>query len=113
MEKTNMKIVLGYDGSKPGKAALVVAKMHARPFNAKVYVLTCMVKGNEDQQLKIEEAEDDLKYVQSYLETEDIECETHLLFLGLTAGEQLVQFAEENHVDEIVVGVKRRSRVGM
>jgi nucleotide-binding universal stress UspA family protein len=35
-----------------------------------------------------------------------------LLIRGLSAGEDLVEFANENEVDEIIVGVKRRSKVG-
>jgi nucleotide-binding universal stress UspA family protein len=30
----------------------------------------------------------------------------------MTSGEDLVEFAEENKIDEIIVGVKRRSKVG-
>ena len=39
-------------------------------------------------------------------------CETHLLMRGRTPCEDLVWFAEENQVEEIVIGVKRRSKVG-
>ena len=31
---------------------------------------------------------------------------------GLEAGEDLVQIAEEKKVDEIIIGVRRRSKVG-
>ena len=36
---------------------------------------------------------------------------THLLIRGLSAGEDLVQFAEEEMVDEIIIGIRRRSKV--
>ncbi|MFZ1956497.1 MAG: universal stress protein, partial [Desulfobacterales bacterium] len=36
----------------------------------------------------------------------------HLLIRGLAPGEDLVRFAKENDVDLMVVGVKRRSKVG-
>jgi nucleotide-binding universal stress UspA family protein len=45
-------------------------------------------------------------------EEDGITCNTHLLIRGLTAGEDLVKFADENQIDQIVVGVKRRSKVG-
>ncbi|MGW8186758.1 MAG: universal stress protein, partial [Desulfobacterales bacterium] len=34
------------------------------------------------------------------------------LVRGLSPGEDLVQFAKENRIDEIIIGVRRRSKVG-
>jgi nucleotide-binding universal stress UspA family protein len=34
------------------------------------------------------------------------------LIRGLSPGEDIVEFAKENKIDEIIVGVKRRSKVG-
>jgi nucleotide-binding universal stress UspA family protein len=42
----------------------------------------------------------------------EISCDTHLLIRGLSPGEDIVEFAKENKIDEIIVGVKRRSKVG-
>ena len=39
-------------------------------------------------------------------------CETHLLIRGLSPGEDLVQFSEDNQISEVIVGVRRRSKVG-
>ena len=41
-----------------------------------------------------------------------ISCESVLSVRGLEAGEDLVQLADENKVDEIIIGVRRRSKVG-
>jgi nucleotide-binding universal stress UspA family protein len=107
-----MKILVGYDGSNSAKEALNLAKIHAKAFNASVDVITSMQKGTEQQRDDIEQAERGLEYAKSVFEESDIECKTHLLIRGLSAGEDLVEFAEENQVDEIIVGVKRRSKVG-
>jgi nucleotide-binding universal stress UspA family protein len=53
-----------------------------------------------------------LEWAKSLFEENGITCNTHLLIRGLGPGEDLVEFAEENKVDEIVVGVKRSSKVG-
>jgi nucleotide-binding universal stress UspA family protein len=53
-----------------------------------------------------------LEYAKSLFEEDGIACNTHLLIRGLSAGEDLVEFANENQIDQIVVGVKRRSKVG-
>ena len=41
-----------------------------------------------------------------------VECETHVLIRGLDPGEDIVKYAEEKQVDEIVIGIKKRSKVG-
>jgi nucleotide-binding universal stress UspA family protein len=107
-----MKILVGYDGTNAAKEALRLAKQHAKAFGAKVHVVTSMVSGNESRQNEITRAEGELAYARSAFDAEGIECETHLLIRGMNTGEDLVAFAKENGIDEIVVGVKRRSRVG-
>ncbi len=107
-----MRIMVGYDGSNAAKEALVLAKKHAKAFEAKVFVISSLERGSEDQLPKIDQAERDLEYAKSFLEKDNIPCETHLLIRGLSPGEDLIQFANENEIDEIIVGVKRRSNVG-
>jgi nucleotide-binding universal stress UspA family protein len=107
-----MKILVGYDGSNSAKEALKLTKSHAKAFAASVEVVTSMQKGTESEREDIEEAERGLAYAKSLFDEENITCGTHLLIRGLSPGEDLVEFADENKVDEIVVGVKRRSKVG-
>ena len=107
-----MKILVGYDGSNSAKDALSLAKSHAKAFSASIEVVTSMQKGTESEREEIQQAERGLEYAKSLFEEADIACNTHLLIRGLTAGEDLVEFAKENKVGEIIVGVKRRSKVG-
>ena len=107
-----MKILVGYDGTNSAKEALNLAKSHAKVFGASVEVVTSMQKGTESERKMIEQAERGLEYAKSLFEEEDIACNTHLLIRGLSPGEDLVEFANENQIDQIVVGVKRRSKVG-
>ena len=107
-----MKIVVGYDGTSAAKEALDLAKIHAKALGASVEVVTSMEKGTEDQREEIEQAERGLEWAKSLFEENDIECGTHLLIRGMAPGEDLVEFAKENNADEIIVGVKRRSKVG-
>ena len=107
-----MKILVGYDGTNSAKEALNLAKSHAKAFGASVAVVTSMQKGTESGRKEIEKAERGLEYAKSSLEGADISCDTHLLIRGLSAGEDLVEFANENQIEEIIVGVKRRSKVG-
>ena len=107
-----MKILVGYDGTNSAKEALSLAKIHAKAFGASVEVVSSMQKGTESERNDIEQAERGLEYAKSLFEEDGIACNTHLLIRGLSAGEDLVEFASENDISEIVVGVKRRSKVG-
>jgi nucleotide-binding universal stress UspA family protein len=107
-----MKILVGYDGSNSAKEALNLAKIHAKAFGASVAVVTSMEKGTEGQREEISLSEKGLEWAKSLFEENEIACDSHLLIRGLTPGEDIVEFAKENEVDEIVVGVKRRSKVG-
>ena len=107
-----MKLMVGYDGTNSAKEALNLAKSHAKVFGASVEVVTSMQKGTESERKDIEQAERGLEYAKSLFEENGIACNTHLLIRGLSAGEDLVEFANENQIDQIFVGVKRRSKIG-
>lgn len=107
-----MKILVGYDGSNSSKEALRLARKHALAFGASVDVVTSMEKGTEQEQQAIEDAERGLEWAKTMFAEKGIVCKTHLLIRGMTPGEDLIEFARENKPEEIVVGVKRRSKVG-
>jgi len=107
-----MKILVGYDGSNAGKEALRMARRCASAFQASVEVVTSMAKGTESEQEQITQAEKGLEYAKSVFEKERIPCNTHLMIRGMSPGEDLVRFIDDNSMDLIVVGIKRRSKVG-
>ena len=107
-----MKILVGYDGSNSAKDALKLAKDHAMALDAKVDIVTSMVGAKNNQYDDVRQAELGLEYAKALLVEDNIDCETHLLIRGLSPGEDLVQFAEDNQINEIIVGVRRRSKVG-
>ena len=106
------RIVVGYDGSNTGKAALAVAKEQSKAFDAKVFVIESQVGGSDTDVKDIKEGEENLEFAESYLKEQNIPCETHLLVRGVEPGEDIVQFAKDNDADLIIVGVRRRSKVG-
>jgi nucleotide-binding universal stress UspA family protein len=107
-----MKIMVGYNGSNASKEALKVAKKRAKVTDAKVYVLTSMVQGSEKQLQDIGKAERELDYAKSIFERDNIPCEVHLLIKGLSPGEDIVNFAKEKRINEIIIGVEKKSKVG-
>ena len=106
-----MNILVGYDGSKVAEDALKVAREQAKAFDAKVFIVTSMVGGPEVLREEFEKAEKDLEFAKTGFKKEEIPCEARLSVRGLEPGDDLVQFAEENNIDLIVVGIRRRSRV--
>ncbi len=107
-----MKILVGYTGSKAGKAALDLARVHAKAFDAKIDVVISLNRKAEKDPQKIHEAEQVLEYAAEFYEKAGIVCDTALLIRGLSHGEDLVQYAGENDIDEIIMGASRSSLVG-
>lgn len=107
-----MKILIGYKGINIGQDLLKLGAGHAKAFNATVLVVTSMLEGTEKDQKKILEAENNLDQAQVFFTAQGIACEKHLLIRGMEAGEDIVAFANEKRVDEIIIGVKSRSNIG-
>jgi nucleotide-binding universal stress UspA family protein len=107
-----MKILVGYDGSKVAEDTLKLAQEHARVFKADIHLLTSLQQGPELQKEDIEEAESRLDQLKLNFDFDKITCETHASVTFLTPGEDLILFAENNNIDYIFIGVKKRSKVG-
>jgi len=106
-----MKIVVGYDGSDAAKEALRVAKKHAKAFDGKIYILTSLVGGMGESSEDMEKAKRNLDDAKRSVEADGIPVEQHLLVRGMDPGEDIVLFAEDNQVDEIIIGVIKKSKV--
>lgn len=104
-----MKILVGYDGSAPSKEALNIAGKHAKAFDAFVYVVMSLEADIGADQIR--HCEDELEYTKQFLSESGIPVETHLLIRGLSPGEDMVSFARDHEVDEIVMGLKKVSAV--
>ncbi|MGC8657457.1 MAG: universal stress protein [Desulfomonilaceae bacterium] len=107
-----MKILVGYDGSNPARNALNLAKKHALAFGASVYVVYSIKKDSQTTPDAIEQAQELLEYTKEVFSADKVPVETHLLVRGFTPGEDIVEFAKEHQVEEIVVGIKKTSPVG-
>jgi nucleotide-binding universal stress UspA family protein len=107
-----MKIMVGFDGSKVAEAALALAAEHAQAFGAQIFLVHSMVGGPDVAKRDFENNERELEYHKNEYKKKDIACESLLSVRGLEPGEDLVRLAEEQQVDEIIMGVRRRSKVG-
>jgi len=107
-----VKILIGYDGSEESKKALDIIKRYAKVLTAKTYVLTVVDGGQHAVREVYKKAEKDLTCAKNSIVGEGIPCEAKLSAQGMEPGEELVQFAQENAIDLIIIGIEKRSKVG-
>jgi len=105
-----MKILVAYSGTKESEAALEVAQTHARIFNAKLVVVSSSEGGKGEKIEEINKIKQDLERIQRDISSGGLECEVEQLARGLTPGEDIVLYAEENDFDQIYVGIRKKSR---
>jgi nucleotide-binding universal stress UspA family protein len=107
-----MKILMGYDGSEEARDALDIIKRYARILSAEAFILTVVEGGPHAVREIYQKAEADLTYAKDTIRGAGIRCEAILSAQGLEPGEELVQFAKQNAIDLIVIGIQKRSKVG-
>lgn len=108
-----MKLIVGYKhGTNQAENLLELASKRAQLFNATVLIVTVMSEGMEKDQDLITQAEAALEKAKTHFDNKEIPCETHLLIRGIDSGDDLVNFAKETQADEIIIGVKNRTKVG-
>lgn len=107
-----MNILVCYDGSNVAKDALALGMDKAKKMDGTLQVIYSMKGGMEVPRREFEIAEKMLNQVKIKLDAAKVPAETHFSVRGLEPGEDIVQFAKEQEIDEIILGVKRRSKVG-
>ncbi len=107
-----MKILVGYDYSTVTQDVLALAKQQAQAFKAEVHLLRSLAQDQKLQRDTVQKAEQNLDQVKREFATLGLDCNSHVVISALSAGEDIVQFAEQNSIDLIVIGVRRRSKVG-
>ena len=107
-----MKILVGYEESRVAEAALKLAHKHAKAYGADLFIVTSLEQGPGLKKEAIDKAESRLEKIRKPFTADDIPCEVRATVSYQSPGEDLVNFAKENDVDEIIIGVKRRSKVG-
>ena len=107
-----MKIVVGYDMTDPAEKALAVGLDYSKKFGATLVLIASLIGGKKEDVEEINDFEKGLRLAEKKAADSGVKCEKHLLMRGNAPGEDVVSFAKENGVDLIVIGVKKRSKVG-
>lgn len=105
-----MTFLVAYNGSKESKAALALAIKQAGVFGAKVVVITSMEGGQSEKPEDIARVSRELEGVERQLQDAGLEHEVHEMARGLSPGEDIVIYAAENRIDQIFVGIEKKSK---
>jgi nucleotide-binding universal stress UspA family protein len=105
-----MKILVAYKDTKEGQLALELAKTHSRYFDAEILLVSSSEGGKSEDPEEISKISTRLEEIKTTLMQEGIPCEVTQLARGLSPGEDIVFYADENHVDMIYVGIQKKSR---
>jgi len=108
-----MNILVGYDGSNESKDALKLAQKHAKVFGAKIKVVKSVTRNLPLDYSQIQVAEEKLeREIRNQINGDIPNYETRLLVSSQSSGENLIWIAELSKIDEIIIGVRKRSIVG-
>ena len=108
-----MKFMVCFDGSKEAKKALELAREHAKVWGASLEVVNSIMREISLKRSFIEKKEHSLENsIKELLGGSDIPYKVELLIDTLHPEEQMVQFAEKERIDQIFVGIEKKSKVG-
>jgi nucleotide-binding universal stress UspA family protein len=108
-----MNIMVGYDGSNEAKDAMKLAQRHSKAFGAKIVVAKSVTRNQPLDHSLIQMAEEELeREARNQLNGDITSYETRLLVSSRSSGENLIRFTEIGKIDEIIIGVRKRSKVG-
>lgn len=108
------KILLGYNLYFTSDEVTRVAIEHAKAFGAKLYVVSSIVGHSLDRDGNVAnvKARARLDKIKEKLKEANIPHEIHLVVRQDDPGVDLVRFAVEHEIDEMVIGFKVRSTIG-
>ena len=108
-----MKFLVCYEETKEAQKALKVAREHAKTWKAKLEVVNTITRVEPLKHSAVKKMELKMEgEVKEVLGGDDPPNELQLLLTDLTSGEQLVKFAEDQKIDQIYLGIVKKSKVG-
>lgn len=107
-----MKIMLGYHDFTLDSRILKTAVLHAKTFKAQLFLVTCIKIGEDVPKSEFDKAEKGLQQGEKFFQDKGINCTARLLETALEPGEALVNFASNHQMDELLIGVRNRSKLG-
>ena len=106
-----MKILIGYDGSDMSQRALSVAQKRAKSLNAELHVFAATASANGDKP-KAGQLQTGLKDAKMTCTACGIDCKIHMADHKQNPAESILKYAADNAIEEIVIGLRKRSQLG-
>jgi nucleotide-binding universal stress UspA family protein len=110
-KEPGMRILVAYNGSTAAKRALTVAQRRARALSGEL-IICSSADGAELEESTETTLNSGLREAEMLCQACGVPCKTQLAIGKKTAAEDIIACAEELKVDEIVVGIKKRSQLG-
>ncbi len=108
-----MRIMVYCKNIQSMSKAIAIAVEHAKAFNASVDLVTAFEDRTELPDEVLEKNTKQLKELAVEISAnEGIRCISQVIVSTLSIGEALVRYAEKNGIDEIVIPLRKRSKVG-
>ncbi|UCH19644.1 MAG: universal stress protein [Deltaproteobacteria bacterium] len=108
-----MKFMVCYDRSDEAKEALKLAREHAKIWDAKLEVANTFTREEPLKHSFIKKTEEKLEEeVKNILGGDAPPYEVQLLITSETSGERLVKFAKDAKINQIFLGIIKKSKVG-
>ncbi len=107
-----MRIATGFLQSPEGRAALDAAADEAEARGATLLVVHSMKGGERDELEQVRAYDAAFEEATTALEQRDLDFEVKRYVRGATPAEDLLQCAQDEDVDMLVIGIRRRSPVG-
>ncbi len=105
-----MKLMVAYDGSDMAQRALTVAQKRAKALKAELHVF-CSGNGNLES-ARMNRLKSSLKDVEMLCQACKIECSVEMTPGAASAAEEIIKYADQNAIDEIIIGLRKRSQLG-
>jgi nucleotide-binding universal stress UspA family protein len=106
-----MRILVAYNGSSAAKRALTIAQRRARALSGELII--CSSADGADLEESTETTlKSDLREAEMLCQANGVPSKTQMAIGKKTAAENIIDCADELKVDEIVVGIEKRSKLG-
>ena len=108
-----MNILACYDGTKTGRAAVQLAEQHAISLNGSLLIIHIVDLRRLNSFQKTNRNREGFEgHIRKLLQPDG--CRTDIHFqIGLDAhGKELVEFVKQNSIDEMVIGIGKKSKLG-
>ena len=106
-----MKILVAYDDDRLSSKVIDHALQRAKDSAGSVFLVHSF--GTKTKEETFVAWEKQLNQIQKEVfERNGIPCESHILVRGLSPGEDIVNYALQKKIDEIIIGIEKRSKVG-